>query len=42
MRNLLRGWKPDLVCFRETKVGIVIRAFIRSLLGGGIMWSGVV
>lgn len=29
--NLLRSWRPDLVCLQETKLAVVSRAAIRSL-----------
>lgn len=37
--NLLKGWKPNLVCLQETKVASVTRAIIRSLFFG--WWEGV-
>ncbi|KAG6659987.1 hypothetical protein CIPAW_03G074300 [Carya illinoinensis] len=35
IRNLLRGWKVDIVCLQETKMKLIDRRIVRSL------WSGV-
>ena len=34
VRNLIRRWGLDVVCFQETKMGLINRAVIRSLWGG--------
>ncbi|KAG6633256.1 hypothetical protein CIPAW_12G035200 [Carya illinoinensis] len=31
VRNLLHGWKPDIVCLQETKLKIVNKKIIRSI-----------
>ena len=33
VRNLLRNWKVDTVCFQETKVDFISNNFVRSLWG---------
>jgi exonuclease III len=33
VRNLLREWKVDIVCFQETKLEVISRNVIRSLWG---------
>jgi exonuclease III len=33
VRNLLREWKVDIVCFQETKLEVVSRSVVRSLWG---------
>lgn len=38
--NLVRGWKPVLVCLQKTKVELVSWAVVRSLWGGPhVRWS---
>lgn len=31
IRNMLRGWRADLVCLQETKLEIISRTVVRSL-----------
>jgi exonuclease III len=33
VRNLLREWKVDIVCFQETKLEVMSRSVVRSLWG---------
>ena len=33
VRNLIRNWRPDIVCLQETKMELRIRPVIRSLWG---------
>jgi exonuclease III len=33
VRNLLREWKVDIVCFEETKLEVVFRSVVCSLWG---------
>ena len=33
VRNLLRDWKVDIVCFQETKIDAMSRRIVRSLWG---------
>lgn len=41
--NLLRGWKPDLVCLLETKLEVVQRAVVRCFLGSPhVRWCHLV
>ena len=40
VRNLIRRWGLDVVCFQETKMGLINRAVSRSLWGGQhVDWS---
>ena len=41
VRNLLKGWKVDIVCFQETKLKVVSRNVVVGC-GVAIMWNGVV
>ncbi|XP_030970526.1 uncharacterized protein LOC115990899 [Quercus lobata] len=40
VRNLIRSWRPDIVCLQETKMELITRVVIRSLWGGQhVDWS---
>ena len=40
VRNLIRKWRPDVVCLQKTKMGLINRVVIRSLWGGQhVDWS---
>ena len=40
VRNLIRKWGLDVVCFQETKMGLINRAVIHRLWGGQYVdWS---
>ena len=40
VRNLIRRWGLDVVCFQETKMGLINRAVIHRLWGGQYVdWS---
>nr|XP_023925825.1 uncharacterized protein LOC112037243 [Quercus suber] len=40
VRNLIRNWRPDIVCLQETKMELITRAVIGSLWGGPhVDWS---
>jgi hypothetical protein len=41
VRNLLKGWKVDIVYFQETKLKVVSRNVVVGC-GVAIMWNGVV
>jgi hypothetical protein len=41
VRNLLRGWKADVVCFQETKLRLCF-AVLCIVCEVAIMWIGVV
>ncbi len=41
VRNLLRDWKVEIVCFQETKLEVMSCSVVRSC-GVSIMWIGVV
>ena len=34
IKNLLKGWKADVVCLQETKLGLISSRVVRSLWGG--------
>jgi endonuclease/exonuclease/phosphatase family metal-dependent hydrolase len=34
IKNLLKGWKVDVVCLQETKLGLISSRVVRSLWGG--------
>ena len=38
--NLLRNWKPDLVCLQETKMEWISASIVQGLWGGSFMgWT---
>ncbi|XP_030936692.1 uncharacterized protein LOC115961945 [Quercus lobata] len=40
VRNLVRNWRPDVICLQETKMELITRAVIRSLWGDQhVDWS---
>ena len=40
VRNLIRNWRPDVVCLQETKMELITRVVIRSLWSGQhVDWS---
>ena len=40
VRNMVRRWRPDVICLQETKMELITRAVIRSLWRGQhVDWS---
>jgi hypothetical protein len=34
IKSLLKGWKADIICLQETKLGLISNRIVRSLWGG--------